>query len=134
MKTFFNGLALVAASLLLTGCIGAAILGGLAAGTVAGAGAIAYSKGELRAMESITLDQGWNAARQAMKDLELNAVDKGKDRLQAKLSGRTAGGKEITVKLKSKGARLTEVRIRVGTFGEEDLSRRILEAMRKYYP
>ncbi len=133
MKTFFNGLILAATLLLLNGCVGAAIVGGLAAGAAVGAGAIAYTKGELRVVEAISLDQAWTAAQKGLQALELTAIDKGKDRLNAKLSARTSEGKEITLNLKNEGARLTEVRIRIGTFGDEQLSRRILEAMRKHY-
>jgi uncharacterized protein YqfB (UPF0267 family) len=45
----------------------------------------------------------------------------------------SADDKTITIKLKKKNDYLTEISIRVGTFGDESLSKKILEEIKKHY-
>lgn len=133
MKTWLKSVLLALGMIGLSGCAGAILLGGLAAGGAAGAGAVAYSKGELRATENVSMDQAYNAGQTALKDLELPIIDRSKDALNAKLLARGSGDKKIVLQLKNKGAQMTEIRVRIGTFGDEALSRRILDAMKKRY-
>jgi hypothetical protein len=116
----------------LSGCAAVLVGGAIAAGAAAGVGAEAYSKGELRSLESVSLDQAWIAVPAAMKDAGVAVVDKSKDPLNANVEGSSEANKRVMVKLKNAGKQLTEVRIRVGTFGDEGLSRQILEGMRKH--
>ncbi|MBU6399137.1 MAG: DUF3568 family protein [Verrucomicrobia bacterium] len=117
----------------LTGCAALLVGGAVAAGAAAGVGAAAYSKGELRATENATLDQAWAAVPAAMQDYGVTVVDKARDELNATVQGQTPDKTKIVVKLKNAGKGTTDVRIRVGTFGNETISRQILEAMRKHY-
>ena len=77
----------------LTGCAVAV------AGAAAGAGAIAYVRGELES----TLDQDYNktveACRIALKNLEVTKISEKKDALDAELVYRTALDKKVTIKL-----------------------------------
>jgi hypothetical protein len=56
-----------------------------------------------------------------------------KDDISAKLIAYTSDSREIQITLKRKTDKLTEIGIRVGTFGDESLSRLILENIRKRY-
>ncbi len=98
---------------------------GAAAG-VAGAGGYAYYKGEVKATEPTSLDRVWNATRAAMKDLEFPVTSQGKDALEGDLTARNASGKKIEIEMTKISDSATELRIRVGTFGDEALSRTIL--------
>ena len=49
-----------------------------------------------------------------------------KDALEANLTARNASNTEISIKLKNLSNTSTEIRIRVGTFGDEAMSRTIL--------
>jgi hypothetical protein len=69
----------------------------------------------------------------AMDDLEFHTTDKAKDAFDAELSASGAGGKKIKVALKKISDTSTEIRIRVGTFGDESLSRKILEKIKKRF-
>jgi uncharacterized protein YceK len=109
----------------LTGCA-AVVVGG-----AAGAGTYAYIKGELKTTESATLDRAWSATQGAIKDLQFSTTSQAKDALQARLVARTAMDKKIEVQLTKVSDSLTEIRIRVGTFGDEDLSRTILHQIQK---
>ena len=67
-----------------------------------------------------------------MKDLEYPVTSQAKDALSAELTARNASDKKIMVKLKKISDTTTEVRIRVGTFGDESLSRVVLEKIKKH--
>lgn len=92
----------------------------------AGAGAVAYVRGELNA----TVDSDYNrvvtAAGQAIKELEFAKVSENKDALQAVLVARTALDKKVEIKIANPGNKLTTIKIRVGVFGDEQLSQAVL--------
>jgi hypothetical protein len=112
---------------LATGCAVVAV--GAAAG--AGAAGYAYVSGVLISTESASLDRTWNATLAAMKELEFPITSQRKDALQASLVARNAYDKKISIRLKKVAEQSTEVRIRVGTFGDETMSRAILEKIKK---
>lgn len=109
---------------LTTGCVAVAV------GAAAGAGTYAYIKGELKSTESASLERTWSATQGAMKDLQFVVTSQKKDALEAELIARNASDKKITVSLKKISDTATEVRIRVGSFGDESLSRVILEKIK----
>ncbi len=111
-----------------SGCAAVALV----AGGGAGAGTIAYLRGELKSMEDAPLEQTYQAAQKAIKDLEFIVTSEQKDAFSAKLVARSATDKRVEVNLKELSDKLTEVRIRVGTFGDEALSRLILEHLKKH--
>lgn len=124
---FILGLSLLVNS----GC--PAIFLGAAAGGAMGAGTVAYIGGELRSTEEVTLNRGWKAAQMAMRDLEFKITDKGKDVFDAELRAAGASGKKIKVVLKKISDTRTEIKIRVGTFGDESMSQQILETIKKRF-
>lgn len=99
----------------------------------AGGGAVAYVRGELKAVEEVSLDRAWSAAKQAMSDLEFSVTKAEKDSFNGELVARGAGDKKVVVKLKMQSDSVTEIRIRVGTFGDEVMSRKILETIKKNF-
>jgi hypothetical protein len=110
-----------------------AVFVGAAAGGAAGAGTIAYVGGELKSSEEVSLNRAWKATQMAMRDLEFSITDKGKDAFDAELRASGAGGKKIRVALKKISDTRTEIRIRVGTFGDESLSLKILERIKNRF-
>jgi hypothetical protein len=105
------------------------LLGGAAA---AGAGTVAYVKGELRSTLEASLDQAWQAAQAAVQELEFAAATQEKEALAARLVARTAGDKKVEIKLKRISDTAVEARVRVGTFGDESFSHQVLERIRKH--
>jgi Protein of unknown function (DUF3568) len=97
-------------------------------GAAAGAGAAGYAwvDGEIKTTESASMNQTWDAAQAAMKDLQYPVTAQSKDALQGELDARNASNTKISIKLKYISNTSTEIRIRVGTFGDESLSRIIL--------
>lgn len=104
------------------------VVGGAAA---AGVGTYAYVNGECKATEAASLDRTWTATLAAMKALEFPVTSQTKDALQAELTARNASDKKITVKLKKLSDSVTEIRIRVGTFGDEVISQAILNKIKE---
>lgn len=98
------------------------------AGAAAGAGVAGYAwvNGEIHTTENASLDRTWNAVLAAMKDLEFPVTEQSKDALEASLTARNASNTNISIKLKNLSNNSTEIRIRVGTFGDESMSRIIL--------
>ena len=111
------------------GCAAVALVG---VGGGAGAGTIAYLRGELESMEDAPLERTYQAAQKAVKDLGFIVTSEQKDAFSAKLVARSATDKRVEVNLKELTDKLTEVSIRVGTFGDEALSRLILEYLKKH--
>lgn len=116
-------LLLAASPFILTGCLAAAAVGGAAA---AGAGTVAYIKGELKATEEATLEKTWEATVGAVDELEFLVINKIKDAVSAELEAKTADNKTVKIELKRVTENLTDISIRIGTFGDETLSRYIL--------
>jgi len=110
-----------------------AIFVGAAAGGAAGAGTVAYIGGELKSIEEVSLNRAWKATERAMRDLDFRITDKAKDALDAQLKASGADGKKIEVALKSISKSRTEIRVRVGTFGDESLSLQILDTIKKRF-
>lgn len=116
-------LLLAASPFILTGCLAAAAVGGAAA---AGAGTVAYIKGELKATEEATLDKTWEATVGAVDELDFLVINKIKDAVSAELEAKTADNKTVKIELTRVTENLTDISIRIGTFGDETLSRYIL--------
>ncbi len=103
----------------------------LGSGAVAGAGMVAYARGELSAVEEADLDRVWAAAQGAMDDLDFVIQSRITTAGSAKLIARGAGSRRVTVAVKTRVGNLTEISVRVGYFGDEPLSRLILQKIRR---
>ncbi len=104
------------------------LLGG---GAAAGAGAVIYARGELQAVETTSIQRTWDATHDAMRDLGFAVTDQEKNPDSATLQARTKDNDEVNIRLQAKGVTATEIGIRVGTFGNEALSRVILEKIQR---
>lgn len=123
IRTVLGLLLVLAASLAGVGCA-AIVVGG-----ATGAG-VAYSMGALKTVETTTVEKAYIAAQSALKQLEFQETLVSKDAIEASVEGETSAGKSVTIRIKRITDQSTEIRIRVGTFGDESLSRLILEKMR----
>ncbi len=112
------GLSLVA----LSGCIAVA--------ASAGAGAVAYVRGELDTNLSYDYNKVVNSTRSAIKDLEFNPISENKDALKCVFVARTAMDKKVEITVTNSGKKLTNIKIRVGIFGDEALSMSILDKIK----
>jgi hypothetical protein len=117
------GSLLMASVALHTGCV-------VVAAGAAGAGAVAYIRGELETTLEGSLDSVHRASGRAISQLEFVKISDRKDALSANLVARTAQDKKIDIVLTKTGDNLTKVQIRVGVFGDEELSRALLDKIK----
>ena len=99
------------------------------AGVGAGGGT-AYYKGELKKVERVTIDQMWQASLRGVKASKLVVISSVRDK--GEIIARMRNDTKVTIKLKHIAAQETEIRIRVGTFGDQELSVSILENIKRY--
>lgn len=109
-------------SLMLQGCVPLLAAG---AGAAAAAGTIAYVEGDLDTTYAASLNRTWDATMGALKDSQLRIVEQQKDIAHATMKARREDNAPVTVSLDQAGPNTTSVKIRVGTFGDEEASRAI---------
>jgi len=90
--------------------------------------------GELEAIEHATLDQTWDASLIAMERLGFVVTQRDRTDVEARILAHTQGGREVRIRLSKDTTILSRLRIRVGTFGDESLSRLILERIETHLP
>jgi len=112
---------LLGMSFLLQGCILLAV----GAGAAAGVGAVAYLKGELQTTYAASLDRTWEASLDALKDLNYRVISSEKGGAEGNIEAKLVGGDEVKISLSIPGPGTTLVKIRVGVFGDESVSRTI---------
>jgi hypothetical protein len=91
-----------------------------AAAAAVGTGAYYYVKGELKRNYDAPMDKTWDATVKALEALQINVESKQNDALTGVINGKLADGKSYTVNVKRLGENLTEVSIRIGTFGDRE--------------
>ena len=107
-----------------------ALSGCLAVAAGAGAGVVAYVRGDLETTLANDYNPVVDATRKAIKDLEFVKVSDNKDAFRAEIIARTALDKKVEISLTNAGKNLTNIKIRVGVFGDEQLSLAILEKIK----
>jgi len=120
-------LALGGMAILAQGCT-VALVG---AGVAAGAGTVAYLRGDLEAVEPKNIDTVFEATEKAVEELGLKVSNKTKDKMSAVIIARDAQDKKITIKLRAAAEGGTKLSIRVGGFGDETKSRLIYQKIRE---
>ena len=117
MKKMMFAMVLSVLALVAGGCIV------VAAG--AGAGTVAYVRGDLEPTFEASVDKVYDATLKSMEQLELMPTQKNKDSLGSEIIARTSADKKVTIKTTRVAENLTKVSIRIGIFGDESLSRAI---------
>ena len=104
-----------------TGCGALLLVGG------AGTSTIAYTAGELKSNEEHSLNDLDDACRIAVHTLGYDKVETTSEKDKVRWQARTVGGDPVDIHLAAKGTNRTELRIRIGVFGDEARSRLVLE-------
>jgi hypothetical protein len=109
---------ILAALALLPACVAAAVAAGVAG--------IAYVNGDLEATLGATPQKVIEASQAVLKEMDVPIVSKDASAIDGKVIGRTSQRKiEITVQRETDTT--SKISIRIDTFGDERLSRQILE-------
>ena len=122
LRPFLVALMAALTLILLPGCVV------VAAGV--GAGAVAYVRGDLETTLTTDYSKVVESARSSIKELEFAKVSDNKDALKAVIVARTAQDKKVEITISNTGKKLTNIKIRVGLFGDEQLSLAILDKIK----
>ena len=106
----------------LSGCA-AAVLAGAAGG--AGAGTAAYIEGEDSRVHGASLDQTWTATLDALKQMNIRVEKSDKDALGGIVEAKRADGTDVKIKEEPAEGNTTQVKIRIGVFGDQNASEAI---------
>ena len=107
----------------LTGCIALAV-GGAAA---AGGAAVAFVSGELQGVEPSSMEKSFLATNRALEDLGFEVKKRQRDALASEIIAHSTSDKRVLVQLERESDKVTRIRIRVGIFGDEAVSRLVLK-------
>ena len=101
----------------------------VAAGVGAGAayGTMEYVRGELKQAYAASMEKTWNASLAAANTLKMKVVEKSIDNLDQNrlISGQTEDKKDFEITLEALGKDVTNVKVRIGLFGDEAYSKKI---------
>ncbi|MBI5167798.1 MAG: DUF3568 family protein [candidate division NC10 bacterium] len=114
-------LLLAALGLLAQGC---ALLY-VGAGAGAGAGTVAYVKGELEHVYSARYERVWEVSLASLKQLGIKVLSSERDAISGTIKAARSDGTSVTVKVAPLNPQTTSVKIRVGTFGDKEVSEMI---------
>ncbi len=109
------------AALVTTGC------GALLRVGDAGTSAIDFASGELRSDERVSLAELDLACVSAIERLRYEDLEVVRTEDRVHFEARTAGGEPVDIRLLAKSPERTDLRIRIGVFGDEATSRLVLE-------
>ncbi|SCA63574.1 Uncharacterized protein SCG7109_AS_00100 [Chlamydiales bacterium SCGC AG-110-M15] len=111
----------------LTSCGSMVFIGGAAAG----AGLYKYVRGEMLSVERATVEETYHATVKALEGLRITIDDGEYDSFAGFVTAQRVDGARIEVRLKSRQTDLTEITVRIGIFGDEEDSKRLLDAIHK---
>jgi len=98
---------------------------------IIGADAAVYSRGNLYAVSDRDLNTVYQATLKAMQQLEVEVTEKNKDVFYAKIVGKVADGRTVTIRMEPGADNATDLRIKASTFGNEDRSRVIYDKIQQ---
>lgn len=100
-----------------------AVIGATAAAV--GTGAYFYVKGDLKRNYEAPMEKTWEATIQTLEELKLNVESQKHDALTGVIKGKMADEKGFEINVRRVGENLTEVGVRIGTFGNREKSEAI---------
>lgn len=104
---------------------------GAAAG--AGAGTVMWVRGEIKSTEAVPFVRASRAAEAGLKDMGYAIVGKTDDAATSKTTARTPADQKVVVTVIKMSSEVSEIHVRVGTWGDEALSRQILEKIKSRF-
>jgi uncharacterized protein YunC (DUF1805 family) len=113
---------LAGTTLLHSGCVAVAV--------GAGAGTVAYVRGELKSTLDAKVETLAQASEWSLDELGIKRLDTKKDSVSAVITARTADDKKVEIHIKSITSRASDLTIRVGVFGDQRVSTVILDKIK----
>jgi hypothetical protein len=120
--------------ILMTVCL--AVLGSGCAlfvvGAAAGAGGYVYTSGELKSTEATTYEKAFSAAELGLKERGYTVTNTETGRDKTHLIARGPGDEKVTVMVRKVSGTAAEIGVRVGTFGDQARSTRIMDQIKTH--
>jgi len=128
-----NGIFVLLLLFIATGGTGCGLFIAAGARAAAGIGASEYIGGEMKQAYAAPMEKTWNAVLAAGDELKMKTTEKSIDNLDKNrlVKGRTYEGKDFEISLEALGKDVTMVKVRIGVFGDEKISKTIHEAIAK---
>ncbi len=95
-----------------------------------GAGSATYVRGDLEATSANDFNRVLDATHKAIKELGFTEISAKKETLSAVMVARVPSDRRIEISINSTGKDLTNIKIRVDLFGDEQLSRSLLDKIK----
>jgi uncharacterized lipoprotein len=114
--------------------LGAALTSGgcvAAAGAAAGYGAWEYNNGEYVGVCGATFDRAWQATQEALAGMGMSITSAKRERLRGEVRAKLADGTGVEVDLSPQSSDFTRLTVRVGVFGDEIASKRIVSKIKE---
>lgn len=99
------------------------------AGAAVGVGTYSYIQGELKVEYPYDYERVWSATVEALEDSRVAIAEKARDAFGGRIKGKRSNGEQVTVTVEKKAPGVTLVGIRVGIFGNREVSLMIKEAI-----
>ena len=96
-----------------------------------GTDAAVYSGSKLYAVASQDLNSVYDATLTSLTQLEIEVAEKNKDVFYAKVVGKIADGRTVTMRMEPGADKATELRINTSSFGNEERSRVIYKTIQE---
>ncbi|MGD9691225.1 MAG: DUF3568 family protein [Phycisphaerales bacterium] len=107
------------------------LAGCLAVAAAAGAGVgVAYVNGAVETTLDANLERASKATERALDDLKITLISGQESGVDAHYKARTADDTSVTIKLQAETDKTSSISIRVGTFGDKNLSLQILDKIK----
>ena len=90
-----------------------------------------YFQGALKALLEAPLPRVETVVKEVMEELDFVAIDVVSDKLKAEVRARMADGTRVKIRIDAEDFETTWIRIRVGTFGEQSISRQIYKHIQR---
>ena len=103
------------------------------AGVAVGVGGAEYYRGELKQAYAAPMEKAWNASLTAVDELKMKTTEKSIDNLDQNrvIKGSTEEGKDFQIAIEALSKDVTMVKVRIGVFGDEAVSKKIQEVIAK---
>jgi len=132
MKSWANGIWMILILSAVVASAGCALFAA-GAGVAVGVGGTEYYRGELKQAYAAPMEKAWNASLAAAGELKMKTTEKSIDNLDQNrvIKGSTEEGKDFQIALEALSKDVTMVKVRIGVFGDEAVSKKIQEVIAK---
>ena len=132
MKSWANGIWMILILSAVVASAGCALFVA-GAGVAVGVGGAEYYRGELKQAYAAPMEKAWNASLTTVDELKMKTTEKSIDNLDQNrvIKGNTEEGKDFQIALEALSKDVTMVKVRIGVFGDEVVSKKIQEGIAK---